>query len=102
MDWGVKATAITCGTKGVLYKDQDCFYQVDPYKINFVDGSGSGDAFTAGMAIGISESWPTLNSLKFGAVLGASVCQGLGCNTTLFSREEALNEMSKINVRSLV
>jgi sugar/nucleoside kinase (ribokinase family) len=102
MDWGVKATAITCGTKGVFYKDLECVYQVEPYKINFVDGSGSGDAFTAGMAIGISESWPTLDSLKFGAVLGASVCQGLGCNTTLFSRDEAINEMSKIKVRSLV
>ena len=102
MDWGVKATAITCGTKGVLYKDLECVYQVEPYKINFVDGSGSGDAFTAGMAIGISESWPTLDSLKFGAVLGASVCQGLGCNTTLFSRDEAINEMPKIKVKSLV
>jgi sugar/nucleoside kinase (ribokinase family) len=102
MDWGVKATAITCGTKGVFYKDLECVYQVEPYKINFVDGSGSGDAFTAGMAIGISESWPTLDSLKFGAVLGASVCQGLGCNTTLFSRDEAINEMSKIKVKSLV
>jgi sugar/nucleoside kinase (ribokinase family) len=102
LDWGVKATAITCGTKGVYYKDLECVYQLEPYKINFVDGSGSGDAFTAGMAIGISESWPTLDSLKFGAVLGASVCQGLGCNTTLFSRDEALNEMSKIKVKSLV
>ena len=102
MDWGVKATAITCGTKGVFYKDLESVYQLEPYKINFVDGSGSGDAFTAGMAIGISESWPTLDSLKFGAVLGASVCQGLGCNTTLFSRDEALNEMSKIKVKSLV
>ena len=102
LDWGAKATAITCGTNGVYYKDLECVYQLEPYKINFVDGSGSGDAFTAGMAIGISESWPTLDSLKFGAVLGASVCQGLGCNTTLFSRDEALNEMSKIKVKSLV
>ena len=102
LDWGVKATAITCGTNGVFYKDLECLYQLEPYKINFVDGSGSGDAFTAGMAIGISESWPTLDSLKFGAILGASVCQGLGCNTTLFSRDEALNEMSKIKVKSLV
>jgi len=101
MDWGVKAIAITCGTEGVFFKDQESVYQLEPYKIDFVDGSGSGDAFTAGMAIGISESWPTLDSLKFGAVLGASVCRGLGCNKTLFSREEALNAMSKIRVRSL-
>ena len=102
MDWGVKATAITCGTHGVYFKDLESVYQLEPYKIDFVDGSGSGDAFTAGMAIGISESWPILDSLKFGAVLGASVCRGLGCNTTLFSRDEALNEMSKIQVKSLV
>jgi sugar/nucleoside kinase (ribokinase family) len=102
LDWGVKATAITCGMDGVIYKDNKHVFQVEPYKINFVDGSGSGDAFTAGMAIGISESWPTLDSLKFGAVLGASVCQGLGCNTTLFTRDEAIKEMSKIKVKSLV
>ena len=102
LDWGVKATAITCGMDGVIYKDNEHVFQVEPYKINFVDGSGSGDAFTAGMAIGISESWPTLDSLKFGAVLGASVCQGLGCNTTLFTRDEAIKEMSKIKVKSLV
>ena len=51
---------------GVIYKDNEHVFQVEPYKINFVDGSGSGDAFTAGMAIGISESWPTLDSLKLG------------------------------------
>ncbi|MFZ9701697.1 MAG: carbohydrate kinase family protein [Candidatus Nanopelagicales bacterium] len=98
LDWGVNATAITCGTNGVIYRDSKDFFRIEPYEIDFVDGSGAGDAFTAGMAIGISESWPLTESLKFGAVLGASVCQGLGCNTTLFSRSKAQVEMQKLKV----
>lgn len=98
LDWGVGATAITCGTNGVIFRNSQEFLQVQPYEIEFVDGSGAGDAFTAGMAIGISESWPLADSLKFGAVLGASVCQGLGCNTTLFSRAKAQVEMQKLKV----
>jgi len=102
IDWGAGAIAITCGMDGVYFKDRTSNYRIEPYKIDFVDGSGSGDAFTAGLAIGISESWAVVDALKFGSVLGASVCQGVGCNTTLFTREEAIDKMANIKVRSLV
>jgi len=81
---------ITCGAEGALYVDADRTLRVLPLPIEFVDGSGAGDAFTAGIILGLLEDWPVEQRLRFAAAVGASVCRGLGCNTTVFTREEAL------------
>jgi sugar/nucleoside kinase (ribokinase family) len=57
--------------------------------VDYVDGSGSGDAFAAGFLLGLSEGWPAEETLRFASAVGASACQRLGCTTGVFTRGEA-------------
>lgn len=45
---------------------------------NFVDATGAGDAFRAGMLYGLDQGWPLLSCLRFGAAAGCLMCQVLG------------------------
>ena len=73
LDWGAKAVVITAGENGSFYMDQTQKISVGAISVESIDGSGAGDAFMAGFVYGITESWPTQKSLRFAAVLGASV-----------------------------
>lgn len=90
LEWGCGAVVVTCGADGAVYADADRVLRVRPYDIELVDGSGAGDAFTAGLVTGMLEGWPIEETLRFASAVGASACRGLGCTTTLFTREEAL------------
>ncbi|RMF77089.1 MAG: carbohydrate kinase family protein [Chloroflexi bacterium] len=89
LDAGCGAVMITMGDKGLLYQDADQTIIVPPYHIDFVDGSGAGDAFAAGLMVGLLEDWPIQQTLQFASAIGASACTALGCTTGLFTRDEA-------------
>ena len=90
LDWGCASVIITCGADGAVYADPAHVLQVRPLPVEVVDGSGAGDAFTAGIILGLIEGWPAEQRLRFAAALGGSVCRGLGCTGTVFARDEAL------------
>jgi sugar/nucleoside kinase (ribokinase family) len=90
LEWGCASVVITCGADGAVYADPARVIQVRPFRVEVVDGSGAGDAFTAGMILGLIEGWPPEQRLRFAAALGGSVCRGLGCTGTVFTRDEAL------------
>jgi len=99
--WGCPWVAITCGTDGAIYADPTQVIQVKPLAIDYVDGSGAGDAFTAGIVIGMLRQWPIEHTLRYAAALGASVCRGLGCHSTLFTEEEARDHMAHVEFRQI-
>jgi sugar/nucleoside kinase (ribokinase family) len=90
LDWGCASVVITCGADGAVYADPARLIRVRPCPVEVVDGSGAGDAFTAGIILGLIEGWPAERRLRFAAALGGSVCRGLGCTGTVFTRDEAL------------
>ena len=90
LDWGCASVIITCGADGAVYADPAHVLQMRPLPVEVVDGSGAGDAFTAGIILGLIEGWPAEQRLRFAAALGGSVCRGLGCTGTVFTRDEAL------------
>jgi sugar/nucleoside kinase (ribokinase family) len=90
LDWGCASVIITCGADGAVYADPARVLQVRPLPVEVVDGSGAGDAFTAGIILGLIEGWSAEQRLRFAAALGGSVCRGLGCTGTVFTRDEAL------------
>jgi sugar/nucleoside kinase (ribokinase family) len=98
LDWGAKAVVITDGDNGSFYMDQTQEISVGVISVESIDSSGAGDAFMAGLVYGITESWPTQKSLRFAAVLGASVTRGLGCTTMLYSKDEALSRINEIKL----
>jgi len=98
-DWGCPMVVITCGSGGAVFADGERLLEVEPLQIDFVDGSGAGDAFTAGIVMGMLGKWPIDDTLRYAAALGASICRGLGCHSTLFSDAEARAHMGEIRVR---
>jgi sugar/nucleoside kinase (ribokinase family) len=101
LDWGCPQVVITCGSTGAVYADAEQALAVDPLPIDYVDGSGSGDAFTAGFVLGMLQAWPMTDTLRYAAALGASVCRGLGCHSTLFTDEQARGRMAEVAVRTV-
>jgi len=92
---GVKTSIITLGNQGtILLTDQGC-YKADIFKINYHDGSGSGDAFTAGYISGILENKSEIECLEIGSALGASCVRSQGTTEGVFNKEECLQFLAE-------
>lgn len=100
INWGAKAVVITCGVNGSFFMTENYNLKLGVYAVDVKDESGAGDAFTAGLVYGLQESWDIIDCLKFASVLAASVCREVGCTTSLFSKQEAIEKMSQIRVLS--
>jgi sugar/nucleoside kinase (ribokinase family) len=87
---GAAAVVVTMGAEGALLVDDERSLHVEAPKIEVVDGSGAGDAYTAGLIAGHLQGWDVERSLRFASVLGASACTKLGCTAGVFDRSEAL------------
>jgi sugar/nucleoside kinase (ribokinase family) len=87
---GAAAVVVTMGAEGSLLVDDEHSLHVQAPKIEVVDGSGAGDAYTAGLIAGHLQGWDVERSLRFASVLGASACTKLGCTAGVFDRAEAL------------
>lgn len=85
---------LTDGAGDILVSDTDGRVQeYQTYSVGApVDTTGSGDAFRAGMLLGLSGGWTFSQSLAFAAAAGALNTQGLGATTALptLERVEAL------------
>ncbi len=98
LDAGCSSVVITSGAEGATYVDGTQLIEVSPLSVDFVDGSGSGDAFTAGLIVGLARGWSIDEALRLAAAVGASVCRGLGCSGTLFSLAEAIDQMPHVRI----
>lgn len=78
---GVKQTYLTDGENDVYASTLDFKYKIIPAKINAIDPTGSGDAFTAGIVYGWHHDLTFDESVKLSCSLGAvnaenfSVCE---------------------------
>jgi sugar/nucleoside kinase (ribokinase family) len=86
---GCGAAIITQGSRGTLFHSANRRCRLEAYPMEFVDGSGAGDAFTAGFITGLVEGWELSETLRFASAVGASACRRLGCTPGVFTREEA-------------
>jgi sugar/nucleoside kinase (ribokinase family) len=101
LELGCASVVITCGAEGAVYADPARVIRVRPFPVEVVDGSGAGDAFTAGIILGLIEGWPAEQRLRFAAALGGSVCRGLGCTGTVFTRDEALAAADSVQLAAV-
>ena len=101
LELGCASVVITCGAEGAVYADPARVIRVRPFPVEVVDGSGAGDAFTAGIILGLIEGWPAEQRLRFATALGGSVCRGLGCTGTVFTRDEALAAAGSVQLAAV-
>jgi sugar/nucleoside kinase (ribokinase family) len=86
---GCGTALITQGKGGTLLLSGTQRFEAGVFPIDFVDGSGSGDAFAAGFITGMTEQWDMARTLSFASAVGGSACTKLGCTTGVFTRDQA-------------
>lgn len=85
---GVRTAIITCGGEGaVVLSDQDHF-RSQVFPVTFVDGTGSGDAFSAGYILGLLQGADVRRCVEIGSAMGASAVRQSGATTGVFTRPE--------------
>jgi len=92
---GAKTVMITQGNSGILYFDEQKQFQTGTYPVEYVSGSGSGDAFCAGLIAGLLEGLPAFEAVRWGCAQGASCVRGIGTTEKCFNREELLAFMQQ-------
>jgi sugar/nucleoside kinase (ribokinase family) len=86
---GCNTAIITRGKDGALLMSAYETLEIPAFPIEVLDASGAGDAFVAGLIVGLLEAWSLADTLRFASVIGASACTQLGCTDGIFTRAEA-------------
>jgi len=85
---GAMNVLITQGDKGTLWLGDNLHLEADIFRVPFVDGSGSGDAFAAGLILGLLENRSPEENLTIASAVGASCVRALGTTQGIFTRAE--------------
>jgi sugar/nucleoside kinase (ribokinase family) len=89
IEHGARTAMIKLGEKGIYVRSGTESFELAAPPIEVVEPSGAGDAFAAGLAVGILEGWDLRKTVWFASVIGASACSALGCAAGVFSRAQA-------------
>jgi len=63
---GVENVMLTLGPKGILWASRDGLLVIPALEVGVVDSVGAGDAFNAGLAVGLSENQSVVESIALG------------------------------------
>lgn len=86
---GAETVVVTCGAEGSVLVSRENRLRAGTYTIDFVDGSGCGDAFDAGFIFGLLEGYDAEMCLRWASALGASCVRAIGTTAGVFTRQEA-------------
>jgi len=86
---GARTAVITCGGDGTVLVSHDMRLRAGVYPVDFLGGTGAGDAFDAGYIAGLVAGDDERGCLRLGSLLGASCVRGLSATASVFTRAEA-------------
>lgn len=86
---GAQRVLIKLGERGTYVRSGGHEFEMPAPAVNAVEPSGAGDAFAAGLMVGIQEGWDIERMVRFANVTGASACTALGSWNGVFSRAQA-------------
>jgi sugar/nucleoside kinase (ribokinase family) len=87
-DEGVGTVALKLGTEGCYIVGADGEVSAPAYPVQAVDGTGSGDAFDAGLLVGILRGWDIERSARFANAVGALCVTDVGATAGVRSMEQ--------------
>jgi sugar/nucleoside kinase (ribokinase family) len=87
-DAGAGTAVITCGQQGVVVACSSGVFRSAAFPVEFVDGTGSGDAFAAGFIHALLDERAVSECVRLGSALGASCVRATGATTGVFSAAE--------------
>lgn len=96
---GAGTTVITLGGEGAVLVQDGVRLRAGAYPINYVDGSGGGDAFDAGFIYGLLHNLDAADCLRYASALGASCVRAIGTTPGVFTRAECDAFMAKHALR---
>jgi sugar/nucleoside kinase (ribokinase family) len=79
---------ISRGPAGSLVVSSNSVQAIPPFQVAVVDTTGAGDAFTAGVALGLLERRPPAEIGRLGNAMGALAVRALGARASLPGRDE--------------
>jgi sugar/nucleoside kinase (ribokinase family) len=88
-DCGARTVVITMGRQGSLLLSDHVRLRAGTYPVEFVGGTGSGDAFDAGYILGLLNGEDPCGCLRWGSALGASCVRSISATESVFNRPEA-------------
>ncbi|MBN1319101.1 MAG: ribokinase [Anaerolineales bacterium] len=92
---GVQAVALTLGGRGASVLDRrGHVIQLLPHQVEVVDTTAAGDAFVAGLAVGLAEGATLLEAAKLGNAAGALAVTRLGAQPAMPTRSEVMKLLS--------
>jgi sugar/nucleoside kinase (ribokinase family) len=86
---GANSVIITCGGEGAVAVRRGKTFGCGAYRMDVVDPSGAGDAFTSGVIRGILQGWELPQTLRYASAIGASATRAAGTTDSVFSAQEA-------------
>ncbi len=90
LNLGVSNVVLTLGSRGALVLDGATghFSEIPPYPVTVVDTTAAGDAFVAGLAVGLGEGNPLVEAAQFANAVGALAVTKQGAQPGMPLREE--------------
>lgn len=104
MAYGAQRVLIKLGERGTYVRSAGHEFEMPAPAVNAVEPSGAGDAFAAGLIVGIGEQWDIERMVRFANVTGASACTALGSWNGVFSRAQTdeFLEQNPLAARAMV
>ena len=94
LERGVKAVIVTLASKGFLLVDSDQVVYVPAHKVQAVDSTAAGDAFTGSLAVGIAEGKPLLDAASFANYVAALAVTKMGAQSSMPTLQEVQSFVS--------
>jgi len=66
LELGVENVMLTLGPKGILWNSRQGMREIPALEVDVLDSVGAGDAFNAGLAVGLSENQSIIESIVLG------------------------------------
>ena len=87
-DAGAATVIITCGDRGAVLLGPDGGCRAGVHEVDFIDGTGSGDAFVAGYVYGLLAGGDDHRCLACGTAAGAACVEATGATTGALTADE--------------
>jgi len=89
-DAGVGTVALTMGERGAYVAGDGFAGPVEGHPVEAVDGTGSGDAFSAALLYGVLAGWPLKRTGRFATAVGALAVTAVGATEGVPTLAETL------------
>jgi 5-dehydro-2-deoxygluconokinase len=96
LDLGVELAIVKRGPDGVLARSRTEQVELDPVRVEVVNGLGAGDAFGGALAFGLLRGWGLERTLRLANAAGAFVAARLACADAMPTLAELALETEEV------